>query len=161
VQRILGVEDDGIFGTITERAFHALATEQDEPPDTGVHAVLASSFADPADIAAFRRCKARGFPDRYCFRLGDNGIGLWGDDTTVDVPMCALPREKWSRYGDKARGKLVEVSTESTSVVCELRDTMPRESAITNGAGIDLNDAACRALGLRPPVKYPVTWRWA
>lgn len=161
VQKILGVEADGIFGVKTERAFHALAIEQDIPTGGEIHAVLASSFADPADVRAFQRCKEAGGSDQHCFKVGDNGIGYWNDDTTGDVPICALPPEKWKPFGEQARGKLVLVNTESNFVVCELRDTLPHESAITNGAGIDLNPAACKVLRLTPPVKYPVTWRWA
>lgn len=124
------------------------------------HQVIATSFADPADIAAFRRCKAKGYSDKYCFRFGDNGIGCWGDNTTEDRPMCALPRDDWEEFGDSARGRLVLVTVGKESVVCELRDTMPRKRNITNGAGIDLNPRACKALGLDPPVRTEATWRW-
>lgn len=123
--------------------------------------VLASSFADPADLRAFRRCKAQGKSDRECFKVGDNGIGCWGDDTAADRPMCALPPEDWRPLGKKARGAAVLVEANGRRAACELRDTMPARRNIKNGAGIDLNPAACRALGLTPPVLVPATWRWA
>jgi hypothetical protein len=63
-----------------------------------MNTVKASSFADPADIKAFRRCKAAGHTDQYCFSKGDNGIGAWGGDTTSDFPLCALPRDDWKDY---------------------------------------------------------------
>jgi len=44
----------------------------------GIHKVIASSFADPADVRAFKRCKAQGKTDQECFRVGDNGVGCWG-----------------------------------------------------------------------------------
>ena len=128
-------------------------------PPVEVHHVKASSFADPADIAAFRRCKALGKSDSECFKFGDNGIGRWSDDTTVNVPMCALPYEDWENLPD-ARGKKVLVKANGKSVVCELRDTMPRRKNIKNGAGIDLNEAAWKALGKKPPVMMDATWQW-
>lgn len=122
--------------------------------------VIASSFADPADIRRFRACKATGKSDRECFKVGDNGIGCWGDDTTQDKPMVALPPEDWKPLGNRARGALVLVIAGKRTVLAELRDTMPRKANIKNGCGIDLNPAACEALGYEPPVKIAVTWQW-
>lgn len=99
--------------------------------------------------------------DQEAFKYGDNGIGCWGDDTTANVPMCALPPEDWKPLGAKARGARVAVSTQHATVICELRDTMPRKANIKNGRGIDLNPAACEALGLKIPVQAPVIWSWA
>ena len=165
IQQILGVSPDGDIGPRTREAFDALdALPLDaEWPQTGqqVHKVKASSFADPADIAAFKRCKASGLSDQQCFRVGDNGIGKWGDDCTVNTPICALPPEMWQEFGDSARGKKVLVTGNKASVVCELRDTMPHLEHIHNGAGIDLNEAACHALGMRPPMMLDgATWQW-
>jgi hypothetical protein len=129
-------------------------------PATEVHVVKASSFADPADVLAFKRCKARGGSDRECFAFGDNAIGLWGDSTSAPRPMCALPREDWAPFGSAARGKLVLVRANGREVVCELRDTMPHRKNIKNGAGIDLNPAAVGKLGLKPPIMIAATWQW-
>lgn len=128
--------------------------------------VTASSFADPADVAAFRRCKAQGKSDKECFKVGDNGIGCWGDDTTrVDIPMCALPPEDWIAkwgHGDNARGRRVKVTYNRRTVIGELRDTMPERAHITNGAGIDLNPGFARAFGFEIPfLVHNVTWEWA
>jgi hypothetical protein len=132
--------------------------------DEEVHIVTASSFADPADVAAFKKCLKSGKTEKQCFAVGDNGIGLWGDDTTVDKPICALPREDWLAKWKKssvARGKKIELSFKDKKVICELRDTMPPKAKITNGAGIDLNPGAAKALGLKPPFLQPnVGWRW-
>jgi len=125
-----------------------------------IHHVKASSFADPADVRAFKRCKARGKTDQQCFRVGDNGIGCWGDDTTAPRPMCALPRDDWKHLGAAARGAQVEVTANGLTVICELRDTMPWKRNIKNGAGIDLNPEACAELGLTPPVMVRATWRY-
>ncbi len=122
---------------------------------------LASSFADPKDVAAFKRCKATGKSDQECFRVGDNGIGCWGDPTTGPVPMCALPPEDWRPLGSAARGAKVAVTISRKTVVCELRDTMPARANIKNGAVIDLSPAAGAAFGLRPLFMVPCSWRWA
>lgn len=136
------------------------------------HQVKASSFADPADVAAFKKCKRDGgywrkgvwnpgSSDEHCFACGDNGIGKWGDDTTAPIPMCALPPDDWKPLGQKARGAKVRVTASGKTIICELRDTMPWKKNIKNGAGIDLNPAAVKALGLKPPIMVPATWEWA
>lgn len=122
--------------------------------------VIASTFADPADIEAFNKAKARGLSDREAFKFGDNGIGVWGDDTTKPFPMCALPREEWEHLGRKARGRKIAVSTANRTIICELRDTMPAQRHITNGAGIDLNFQAAKMLGKMPPARFKVEWCW-
>lgn len=124
-----------------------------------VHQVKASSFADPADVNAFRRCKAQGKSDQECFKIGDNGIGKWGDDCTSSVPMCALPPEDW-QYLSHPRLSQVLVKANGKQVVCLLGDTMPHKANIKNGAGIDLSPAAVAALGLNPPIMVPATWEW-
>lgn len=157
VQAALGVTVDGIWGPksqaaldLVKRAAHVARTNE----------VLGSSFADPADVRAFRACKKQGKTDLQCFAEGDNGIGRWGDDTTADRPMCALPPEDWEFLGARARGAAVEVQCGDKRVICELRDTMPHKKNIKNGAGIDLNPAAWKALGFTPPQLRKVTWRW-
>ena len=128
------------------------------------HSVIATSFADPEDIKRYKECRAKGGSEEECLKVGDNGIGCWEDDTTVDIPMCALPPEDWKHFGDEARGKHVLVRTVVDGIpyhtVCELRDTMPHKRNIHNGAGIDLNPAACKELGLTPPVSHRVIWSW-
>lgn len=121
----------------------------------------ASSFADPADKRAFDRCKLEGKSDEECFKVGDNCIGKWGDATDTPIPVCALPPEQWEQFGHFARGKLVRVWANNKTVVCELRDTLPHEKFIKHGVVIDLNPAACSALGLTPPVLISASWDWA
>jgi hypothetical protein len=122
--------------------------------------VKASSFADPADIRAFRQCKFEGHSDKYCFQFGDNGIGAWGDDTTSPFPMCALPRDDWKGIAaPRLRGVVVNVGDKE--ITCLLADTMPWKRNIKNGAGIDLNLEACKMLGLKPPIMVDAEWRWA
>ncbi|CAB4146292.1 hypothetical protein UFOVP1319_3 [uncultured Caudovirales phage] len=122
--------------------------------------VLATSFADPADVAAFKRCKAKGKSDMACFKVGDNGIGKWGHNTAQEhTPMCALPRDVWKKAGKKG-GDKVRVWRDNRSVVGILGDTMPLTANIKNGAGIDLNPAFAKALGFKPPFLTPVNWEW-
>ena len=70
-----------------------LAAAHGARADEKAHIVKASSFADPVDVVAFKKCLKSGRSEVQCFALGDNGIGLWGDDTTVATPICALPRK--------------------------------------------------------------------
>ena len=128
--------------------------------------VIASSFADPADIAAYKKAIAAGKTEAEALKVGDNGIGKWGDDTTrEDVPIWALPPEDWEGKwgkGDTARGKKVAVTYKGKTVIGELRDTMPRKANIKNGAGIDLNPGFAKAFGVRQPFMLKdVTWEWA
>ena len=156
IQTTLGVTADGDFGPLSRAALDKLIAG-----DAEVHTGLASSFADPKDIAAFKRCKATGKSDQECFKVGDNGIGFWGDDTTVDKPYCALPRDVWAHLGKAARGARVNVTIDGKTVVCELRDTMPNSKNVTNKAIIDLAPGAQKAFGLKAPFMVPVKWSWA
>lgn len=159
-----GVNVDNVLGPVTRAAI--LQALKKLPPVASpalpnvIHSVYASSFADPADIVAFKKCKAQDKSDQACFKVGDNGIGKWGDSTTGTRPMCALPREDWANVANP-RLKPVVVTIAGKSVTCLLGDTMPARANIKNGCGIDLNYAACKAFGLKPPIKVKATWRWA
>lgn len=128
--------------------------------------VIASSFADPKDVAAYRKAIAAGKPRKEALKVGDDAVGCWGDDTSSeDLPMCALPPEDWQAKwgaGSKARGRQVKVTYKGKTVIGELRDTMPHKANITNGAGIDLNPGFAKALGVKPPfMLHDVEWEWA
>lgn len=177
IQKILGTRvDNGIPGPTDQRALtdlHDAARANGEwpiepiptPPISQWHEGKASSFADPADIKAFRRCKAQGKSDQECFKVGDNGVGCWGDDTSEGSgPSCALPPddmiEGWgSIEGAKHAGVLVEVRGKIVKLV--LKDRMPWKTNITNGAAIDLNPDAAALLGLEPPFLVSARWKWA
>lgn len=125
------------------------------------HSVKASSFADPADVLAFRRAKLKGWSDQKAFTVGDNGIGCWGDRTDEGTGCaCALPPEDFAHLGPKARGAKVRVEANGRAVVCLLKDRMPRKANIKNGCGIDLNPDACRALGVNPPMTVAAIWEF-
>jgi len=161
IQGILGVAPDGNFGPVSMAALQALIHST---PST-IHSVMASSFADPADVAAYRDAKARGLSDEQAFKVGDNAIGCYGDDTSEGSgPSCALPpediQEKWGSVAG-GRGKPVLVSAGGKTVTALLKDCMPHRAHIENGAGIDLNPDTVAALGLVPPVMVTATWQWA
>lgn len=156
---------DGWAGNATQAALHKFIGTTPAKEDTSLHHVIASSFADPADVKAFKKCKATGKSDLKCFAVGDNGIGCWGDNTAqLDTPMCALPPDDMiDKFGsiDAAKHKKVKVIVNGKEVICILADRMPWKKNIKNKAGIDLNPAAAKALGLKPPFKVSASWQWA
>jgi len=172
IQLIIGVRADGIWGPKSQGALDVLAASlgQDTAPALTPPSTVtrfhgkASSFADPADVKAFLDCKAEGKTDEECFKVGDNGIGFWGDSTRQGTgPSCAVPPEKMiERWGgvDHSRFRMIQVDANGESAIVVLKDTMPHEANITNGAVIDLNPDACKALGLTPPVLVDAAWRW-
>jgi len=134
---------------------------------------LASSFADPKDVEAFKACVARGNSQQWCLRKGDNGVGCWGDDTAqTKTPMCALPPDdmiqRWGSIEERRLKKIPKIAAHRRVVVvvgehfvvCILADRMPWRKNIRNGAGIDLNPAAAKVLGLKPPFLVPASWTW-
>lgn len=125
-----------------------------------IHEVRATSFADPADILGFQKAKAKGMTDIQAFAFGDNGVGKWGRSTKEGSgPCCALPPEDWEHLA-KPDGTKVRVTVKGKSIVCDLRDTMPKKKNIKNGAGIDLNPDAVKALGQRIPLDVAATWQY-
>jgi lysozyme family protein len=155
IQKILGVETDGIIGPVTRAAFDAL--------DDGVfredwNDAKASSFADPDDVSAYNKCIKSGKTKAQCLKVGDNGIGYWGDDTTTDEPACALNKKHIvEQWGSMASGehKPVDVQIKDQVVRCILKDTGAPVSRV------DLNPGAVAAFGLKPPILVPAKWRWA
>jgi hypothetical protein len=175
IQRWAGVTPDGDFGPVTAQAvvrkLNLDPTAVEDPfaslPSTGSgqwHHGKASSFADPADVRAFKRCKDEGKSDQECFKVGDNGIGCWGDDTSEGSgPSCALPPDDMEeKFGStlKAKHARVRVAANGQEVIVTLKDRMPSKRNITNGAIIDLNPDAAVALGLKPPFLRDAKWAW-
>ncbi len=160
LQDFLGVIPDGSWGPKSQAALDAVLHYL-----PGGHSVISSSFADPADLRAFKACKAEGKSDQDCFKVGDNGEGFWGDNTAQDqVPMVAVPPEdmveKWGSV-DAAKHKQIKVTRNGKTIIAILADTMPHRAHIENGAGLDMNPACGKAFGLTPPFKVQVSWAWA
>lgn len=166
-QALVGVKSDGDPGPITWNAiYERLAGKPWEPPieleenweDSATRAI-ASSFADPADVRAFKRCKLTGKSDLKCFAVGDNGIGQFGADTAQEhTPMCALHKtdmiKRWGSVNGAAHKKVV-VDVNGKEVVCSVEDRMSAPGRI------DLNPAAAKALDLKPPFLVDCVWQWA
>ena len=70
-------------------------------------------------------------------------------------------REDWKPLGPRAHGAKVRGTANGITITCKLADTMPSRANIKNGAGIDLNPAAVKALGLIPRIKIRASWSWA
>lgn len=70
--------------------------------------VIATSFADPKDVAAYNKAIAQGKSEEESLAIGDNGKGAaWGDVTARDdMPMCALPPEDYlAKWGTEEKAK--------------------------------------------------------
>lgn len=170
IQRWAGVTPDGIFGPKTARAIveklnlDPLPTTPADPDVLDWTMGKASSFADPADVRAFNKCKAEGKSDEQCFKVGDNAVGCWGDPTAEGSgPSCALPPDDMeARFGSVAAAKhaKVRVAANGREIIVTLKDRMPRKKNITNGAVIDLNPDAAALLGLKPPFMKDAAWAW-
>lgn len=59
-----------------------------------------------------------------------------------------------------ARLKPIDVTANGKTVRVLVKDRMPKLRYITNGARIDLNPDAVRALGLEPPILIDASWEW-
>lgn len=125
---------------------------------------FSSSFADLADVRAFKRAKAKGMSDQEAFRYGDNGIGCFGDDvTTLKIPYVAVPPDDMvERWGSvkAAKHKPVLVTINGVIHRCIVGDRMPWRKNIRNKAVIDLAPGAQAAFGLKPPFMVPASWVW-
>jgi len=125
--------------------------------------VKASSFADPKDVEQYHKWvkeyKAGGLSHdeahKKALKKGDNAVGCWGHSTaTGSGPSCAIPPDHMiSHFGSisSAREKKLRVRHGDKEVICVVKDRMPWIKNITNGARIDLNPDAAKALGLTPP----------
>jgi hypothetical protein len=145
-----------------------VTTSTAPPPVVGggepEHFVKWTTFADPADVKAFRRCKATGKSDEECFKVGDNGIGHTGlNCADASIPYVALPEDYWKeRFGTKgrAKGAKLSVTINGQTKICILGDTMPLLKDIKNGAGLDLAPGACKLFGLPAGSSGRGSWSW-
>ena len=143
IQAILGATEDGFWGSESQALLNRYVENEE------VFSALASSFADPEDIAAFIRCMDTGRTDLQCFRVGDNGIGQFGKITAqTHTPMVALHAEdmraKWGSVAGAAH-RPVKVWFGARMVFAMVEDRLGVEGRI------DLNPAAAATLGITPP----------
>lgn len=129
-----------------------------------VRRAKATSFADPADVRQFKLCKRRGHTDMHCFKFGDNGIGVWGDNTAQEhKPMVALPPEHMAeRFGQwrDAKHAVVSVTVGRLSTKAIVADRMPFRRNRRHDNMIDLNPATLKQLGLKAPLLVDAEWTW-
>lgn len=161
IQSHLGVKADGFWGLISQQALIDLidgVTNKKKPATSGFKAV-ASSFADPADVTAFKQCKALGKSDLACFKVGDNGIGQFGKITAqTHTEMVAIHKDdmvaKWGSVTGAAH-RLVTVTYKGTTITAAVEDRLGVPGRI------DLNPAAAKQLGLNPPFLVKnCYWDW-
>lgn len=123
------------------------------------HNYILTSFADPADIEAYRLARERGATEQEALAVGDNGVGQWGANTAQeDVPMAALHADDLiARWGsvDAAAHKRIRVTRRGATVECLIEDRCGVRGRV------DLNPAALLRLELRPPVWCHADWDWA
>ena len=163
---LIGLKQDGVWGSKSQKALNALLKNGDSSGGNGGNGPFkakASSFADPADVVAFNKCKAKGKTDGECFAVGDNGIGKFGADTTSSTrPMVAIhPTDATARWGSMhgaAHRKVrVTVIESGKSVVATVEDQLGKAGRI------DLNPGAAKKLGLSIPIDPKTTdvlWEW-
>ncbi|MEY2565186.1 MAG: hypothetical protein QOH88_3379 [Verrucomicrobiota bacterium] len=153
IQKLLGVGDDGFWGPVSQGALN------EELGGSDGFTATASSFADPADVVAFKKCKAQGKSDNECFKVGDNGIGQFGKITAQNqTAMVAIhSSDMIARWGsvNAAAHRLVTVTINGKTIQASVEDRL-------GVAGrIDLNPAAAKQLGLNPPFLVKnCTWNW-
>jgi hypothetical protein len=158
LQEFIGATPDGVWGAKSQALLDGIFHPANQTEFRG----KASSFADPDDIIAFNKCKARGGSDQECFRVGDNGIGQWGDNTKEGSgPCCAVPGsrmvEKWGSR-TAAKHKMIRVTINGKSVEMPLKDRQSEH--LSSGAIIDLNPDAGALFNLKPPFLVPCSWEW-
>ncbi len=161
IQFILEVDVDGQWGPKSQAALDALTAT--------VHRGNASSFADPKDVAAFKKWyqiyRDQGLSDNEAthkaFAHGDNGIGAWKDNTTTGL-WCALPQRdiiaKWGTL-NAGRRAAVKVTIHNQTETLYVGDIMTPD--LSSGAVIDLSPDSCALFKLIPPIMVPVEWQWA
>lgn len=151
IQAILGTKQDGQWGPISQGALNELLGAKEFHCE-------ASSFADPQDVMAFKKCKLTGKSDVACFDVGDNGIGQFGKTTAQDhTPMIAVSGpEMVKRWGSvfSAAHRPVSVTVNGKTITATVEDR------ISAPGRIDLNPACAKLLGLNPPFLVPCSWKW-
>jgi hypothetical protein len=161
IQKLLGIDADGFWGRVSQEA---LNDQRDAIAGTGGargtgFKAEASSFADPADVRAFQRCKAQGKTDQACFKVGDNGIGQFGKITAQDhTAMVAIHKDDMiARWGsvNAAAHRLVSVTISGKTIQASVEDRLGVPGRI------DLNPACAKQLSLTPPFLIKnCLWNW-
>lgn len=155
IQAEIGAKVDGRWGIESQEAFNAIKA------DGTWHNTTFTSFADPADVIAFNKCKREtGKSDVFCFGRGDNGIGQFGKITAQEhTPMVAIHNDEMVRmWGSQAGAahRPVELKLPGTDLIVEATC----EDRISERNKVDLNPASFKRLGLNAPFTERGQWRW-
>lgn len=155
IQAEIGATVDGKWDMEDQEAFNAIKS------DGTWRNTKFTSFADPADVVAFNKCKRNtGKSDVYCFGFGDNGIGQFGKITAQDhTAMVAIHGDEMVRQWGSRSGaahRPVEIKLPGTDLIVEATC----EDRISAVGKVDLNPAAFKALGLKAPFVVKGQWRW-
>ena len=155
IQRLLHVTVDGSWGMQSQGALNALRASLG---DDWIYC-KASSFADPKDVVAFKRCKATGRSDVSCFAVGDNGVGEYGDITAQTETLFIAVHEEFmiSRWGSVHAAAHREVQLMINGKLCS-----PKVGdRISEKGRVDLNPAILKFYDLKAPLLIDARWRWA
>ena len=129
-----------------------------------MNSTIATSFADPADIARYLTAKAAGKTEEQALAVGDNGIGYWGDNTKKGSgARSSLPAHVITgRWGSmqNGKGRLIRVFYKGGWLDTILSDEGPGPKEEAEGHGLDLNFDAWAAFGVSVPAEEPVQWDW-
>src|SRR5215469_10468483 len=123
---------------------------------------LATTFADPGDIARYKAARAAGKSEEEALMVGDNGVGnpaLGGIDTTKSYGI-AMP-ENWLRrqYGnDKSAWRRARalLTVNGQTIQVPYVDTGPGQGPQSKGIVTDLSYNLAKALGSTGLVKATV-----
>lgn len=116
---------------------------------------IATTFATPGDIEAYREAKARGKTEEQALLVGDNGIGSaeLGNIATPKVYGVAVPESKLTEifgYDPAAwRKARAVITTDKHDIVVPIVDLGPGEKAKSRGVVTDYTDLLGKALGAK------------
>lgn len=121
---------------------------------------LADTFADYSDLRAYINARDNlGKSPEEALAYGDNGVGEWGAITAqTHTPMVAICPEHLDGQVHGAR-VLVINHNNGKQVTAIYDDARPHYAHIPDGSLIELNPAACDALGITPP-DSPANIEW-
>lgn len=155
IQAEIGAPVDGQWTMEDQEAFNAIKS------DGTWRKTKFTSFADPADVVAFKKCKREtGRSDIFCFGRGDNGIGQFGKITAQEhTAMVAIHGDEMERMWGSRQGaahRPVEIKLPGTDLIVEATC----EDRISAEGKVDLNPGAFTRLGLKAGFTVPGLWRW-
>lgn len=123
----------------------------------------ADTFADYTDLRGYINARdALGMTPHQALSKGDDGVAASGKITAQDhTPMVALSPDlcEGHKHGDRVS---IHMNNGAQPIFATWEDNRPPSGSVNPGTVLELNPAACKALGLTPPGTFgSVTWEWA